>query len=427
MIKTTTFIKRLQPTVVFIRHLSRYDSMKFSVIEDTYTSIPDDDDDNDDSVWIKRQFKTNYRFVDKANIEVRGGKGGNGCVSFESPKPSIKRPTGGNGGAGGNVYIVADRTMTSLALQVAHFNAKDGGNGSSDKLTGKRGEDLYIKVPLGTVITEKLSYNDMMEYAEKDMFGNVTEVVDVDPPSVDLDTHGTCILVAKGGRPGLGNGALAGGKKGMVYHSTTLHKTPGMLGEHKALLLELKLIADVGLVGFPNAGKSSLLKALSNARPKIAPYPFTTLHPNIGVISYSDKETISMADIPGLIEGAHENRGLGHDFLRHIERTKILLYVIDGASSEGRDPADDLKALVSELRQYDRKLMGKPSLIFLNKMDIEGNEELHEKFKKAARRAGISVMTGSAKTSKGIGELAEKLRVMLSEEDTDWYSSQKKH
>ncbi len=194
---------------------------------------------------------------------------------------------------------------------------------------------------------------------------------EIPTPVIELDKHNDTLQVATGGLPGLGNKATAGTANRRA-RSLPRHKIPGQQGEVRWLLLELKLIADVGLVGFPNAGKSSLLSCLSNAKPTIAPYPFTTLHPMVGIVEYNDMKRISVADIPGLIEGAHENRGLGHDFLKHIERTKLLLYVIDMAATENRRPVDDLICLVKEIEAYDASLLDKPSLVFGNKVDLKG-------------------------------------------------------
>lgn len=303
--------------------------------------------------------------------------------------------------------------MSHLSLQRSHFNGGDGSHGGAEGMTGRRGDDVYIKVPCGTIVSEKLSDSQLLGgFDEKDMFGNQPEAYDADPPTIDLDEHGKCILVASGGKPGIGNKGLSGGKA-KLFRSMTVQKSYGVPGQHKSLLLELKSIADIGLVGYPNAGKSTLLASLSNAKPKIAPYPFTTLHPNIGIIQYSDHQTISMADIPGIIHGASVDRGLGHEFLRHIERTKILVYVIDGSGSDERLPGNDLKSLLTELKEYDNELIKKPSIVFLNKVDIEEKEKLHENLKRATQRLGLPLLRGSARYSKGVGELADKLRELV--------------
>jgi Obg family GTPase CgtA len=250
-------------------------------------------------------------------------------------------------------------------------------------------------------------------------------------PTFNLDEDGATVLVALGGDCGVGNGSMAGSS---TERSKSLPATviPGNQGVHRSLILELKLIADVGLVGFPNAGKSTLLRALSNAKPKVAPYPFTTLQPSVGVVEFSDLERLTVADIPGLIDGASENRGLGHDFLRHIERTKILLFVIDGVGSEGRDPCDDLKCLLNELEFYNPEMLEKPSLVFSNKVDLSGinistgkdllNElenngnPMKNRLLNLSNDSNLELLTGSARKGIGMGELATKLRLMSQKE-----------
>ena len=390
------------------------------------------------AVVYRRESHTPYKFVDKIQLEVHGGNGGNGCISHLVLSPGKKRPNGGNGGRGGNVFLVADKSLTSLTMTTVHFTAADGGHGGKDGLTGRRGKDFYLKVPCGTLVTER--FPDQEKYIEfhqweahrtvgiksdseaihaislssssRDRKGNKFNELqeqEILPRVVDLDTDGAVLLVAEGGKPGQGNGSFAGTSTQRSM-SIPANNVPGKLGQHRSLLLELKLIADVGLVGFPNAGKSTLLAALSNARPKIASYPFTTLHPNIGVVEYSDSNRITVADIPGLIEGAHENRGLGHDFLRHIERTKVLLFVIDAAGSEGREPVKDLKALVNELEMYDPLLLTKPSLLFANKVDMKIGKVALRKLVNEAGKYGIGVIQGSALAMQGLPEIACELR-----------------
>ena len=425
-----------------------------------------------------RVNRSAYQFIDKVRLEVRGGRGGNGCVSYEVLSPGRRRPDGGSGGRGGNVYLVADKSLTGLVFQTFHFNAADGSHGSSDKMTGRAGKDVYVKVPCGTLVSEMLEdegvFGEQVEgvggAAELDWDAHVSlggddddergrfekeeteewaangdddndDRVDTDldcipslegydeaavsfsaANTVDLDTHHDMLLVAQGGAPGIGNGVMKGGAARKV-RSTPTTKVPGAVGERRSLLLELKLIADVGLVGFPNAGKSTLLAALSNARPKIAPYPFTTLHPNVGVVEYSDLRRLTVADIPGLVEGAHEDRGLGHSFLRHVERTRVLLVVIDGAhvSTAGR-PVDDLDALLHELNQYDASMLTKPMIVFANKSDIDlgtdgDNDRMThlEELEHVCKELGASFLWGSAETGDGMPELARLIRLHTQE------------
>ena len=409
------------------------------------------DDDQDEPVRVvstPKYSRKRYKFVDKVRIEVKGGKGGNGCVSYDVLAPGKKRPSGGNGGKGGDVYIVADKNLTSLKFETFYFNAQDGGNGGSSNCTGRNGKDVYLKVPLGTLVSQRFdNYHSYMQQTnidemsdeedteeladDDDADGDDVDQENIDDDStveedmddeelvydhepegkvIDLDTHNATLLVAEGGKAGIGNKTLGGSKERKIHSSPKTYMA-GSMGELKSLLLELKLIADVGLVGFPNAGKSTLLKALSNANPTIAAYPFTTLHPNIGVIQYSDLERVTMADIPGLIDGAHDNRGLGHDFLRHIERTKILLYVIDGAGSEGRSPVDDFLSLRNELRLYDPTLLHKPSIVFSNKHDLK--KAINKRLQKEAAASGLELYHGTAQKGIGMADLANKLREMM--------------
>lgn len=374
----------------------------------------------------KRESHTSWKFVDRVQIEVKGGRGGNGCVSFEVLSPGRKRPSGGSGGKGGNVYVVADRGLTGMKFQTFHFNGGDGTHGGSSGLTGRRGTDIHVRVPLGTIVSEKftnLHYptdEEGYDEGDEDADNRDPEWEDQGPEADDgagselelikeLNEHGATVLVAEGGEPGIGN-AMMSGSASQRNRSVPLTKLPGHHGRGRSLLLELKIIADVGLVGYPNAGKSTLLRALSNARPKVAPYPFTTLHPTVGVVEYSDLERITVADIPGLIEGAHDNKGLGHDFLKHIERTKVLLYVLDGAGADGREPRADFLSLRKELGLYDAALLAKPALVFINKSDLKSGKVALNRVTKEADQAGLPVLRGSAKEGVDVGPLAEALR-----------------
>ena len=282
-------------------------------------------------------------FVDQAKIWIASGHGGSGCVSFRREKYMPKGgPDGGDGGDGGSVIFICDPHMRSLYdfTRRKHIRAQRGEHGKGANKSGKNGRDVEIKVPAGTQL-----YSD--ETGE--LIGEIT---------TDQDR----LVVAKGGKGGRGNARFA----------TATHQAPreweqGQLGQEMHILLELKLIADVGLVGLPNAGKSTLLSRLSNARPKVADYPFTTLQPNLGVVHYKDAGAFVIADIPGLIEGAHEGKGLGLEFLRHIERTKVLVFLVDMASET---PWQDFQTLNSELESHDLSLLQKPRIVCLNKIDV---------------------------------------------------------
>ncbi len=290
-------------------------------------------------------------FVDKTQITVKSGDGGNGCCSFRREKFIPKGgPDGGDGGNGGDVIIestTSEQNLNSLVYR-RRYCAPNGPGGQGSDMHGRNAEAVTVKVPVGTVIRDAAT-------------GEVL---------ADLDTPGAKVVVAKGGRGGRGNARFA----------TSTNRAPrrrelGFPGEEKMLDLELKLIADAGLVGYPNAGKSTLLTRISGARPKVAAYPFTTLHPVIGVVEYFDYARVNVADIPGLIDGAHANVGLGHEFLRHIERTKVLIYVLDMGGVDGRKPQDDYANLKKELELYKEGLATRPSLIVANKMDIDGAAE----------------------------------------------------
>ena len=289
-------------------------------------------------------------FVDKVTIRVIAGKGGNGCCSFRREKFI---PKGGpDGGDGGSVYLEAstgEQSLVSLVYQT-RYRAQNGPGGRGAGMHGRNADDITVKVPVGTVVIDN---------ATKELLG-------------DLDVPGARLLVAQGGRGGRGNARFA-----TSTNRVPRYAEPGTEGEEKELFLELKIIADGGLVGYPNAGKSTLLGALSAARPKVAPYPFTTLHPVVGVIEfdYPDYTRLTLADIPGLIDGAHDNVGLGHSFLKHIERTRVLIYVLDMAGTDGRDPVDDFRHLQTELELYQAHLTKRPSLIAANKMDAPEAEE----------------------------------------------------
>lgn len=337
-------------------------------------------------------------FIDKARIYVQAGKGGNGCLSFRREK-FVPRggPNGGNGGKGGDLYLVANQNLTTLLdfFHKPHYKAEDGKPGESYNKQGKSGADLYIYVPCGTVV-----YQD----------GRIKG---------DLNQHNQRLLVARGGRGGRGNASFK-----TARNTAPRIAEKGDVGDSFALDLELKLIADVGLIGCPNAGKSTLLSVISQAKPKIADYPFTTLSPNLGVVKFKEKSFI-VADIPGLIEGAHQGRGLGSEFLRHIERTKILLHLIDPFGFEGKDALQNYVAIRKELGEYSKKLSQKPALIVVNKMDLTGAEEMLKKLRKEINPVK-SIAAISAVTGKGIQELLLSTIRLLERTKTETLQKPKK-
>lgn len=319
-------------------------------------------------------------FVDRAEIIITSGKGGDGAVTFRrEPYVPEGGPDGGDGGDGGNIIFVADSNLRTLMdfKYKRKYEAENGQNGMRRKKYGKRGRDLEIKVPIGTMIIDKESGLLMKDMADK----------------------GDRLVAAKGGKGGKGN----------VRFKNSIRQAPnfaeaGELPKERTVILELKLIADVGLVGFPNVGKSTLLSVSTSARPKVANYHFTTIDPNLGVVDMYDKSFV-MADIAGIIEGAHEGMGLGLKFLKHIERTKVLIHVVDISGSEGRDPIDDYKKIIEELGQYDEKLLSKPMLVAANKIDAACDEERLENFVKFVEADGKRVFKISTVARQGVQEL----------------------
>jgi GTPase len=323
-------------------------------------------------------------FVDQVHIVVKAGKGGNGCVSFrrESKVPR-GGPDGGRGGDGGSVYLVSGSDLNSLSYLRFHplNRAKNGKPGEGSNRQGRRGEELFLRVPVGTVVREE---------------GR-------DGVLHDFLVPGEAFLAAKGGKGGRGNASYA-----TSTHQTPREFQPGRPGEEKRLYLELKIIADIGLVGFPNVGKSTLISGISGARPVIADYPFTTLTPNLGVVEAEGGRRFVVADIPGLIEGAHEGHGLGIQFLRHIERTKVLVHLVDVSPATGRDPAADYAVLLRELAAYAPALAARPHILVANKTDMLGRKRSPvEKLRRLAVGKGIPFYAVSALTGKGLKELAE--------------------
>lgn len=339
-------------------------------------------------------------FIDKAKITVKSGKGGNGCVSFRrEPFVPDGGPDGGDGGSGGSVIFEADENFHTLMdfHYKVKYNAENGEDGMKRKKFGKKGKDLKLKVPPGTLIIDQET-------------GHLIK---------DLKKHGDSCVVAKGGKGGKGN----------VHFKNSVRQAPnfaeaGGKAVERTVILELKMIADVGLMGFPNVGKSTLLAAVTGARPKIANYHFTTLTPNLGVVQFYDDSFI-MADIPGIIEGAHEGQGLGLDFLRHIERTKLLIHVVDVSSAEGRDMIEDFEKINEELRKYSPKLAAKPQIVAANKIDNILDEEKYREFIEYVKDKGYEVYPVSAAGRQGLDELLKAAMSKVAElrelpEDDDY-------
>ncbi|RJG16931.1 GTPase ObgE [Paenibacillus thiaminolyticus] len=331
-------------------------------------------------------------FVDKTKIYVKGGDGGDGLVAFRREKyVAMGGPAGGDGGHGGNVIFRVDeglRTLVDFRYQ-KHFKASRGEKGRNKSQHGANAEHMIVRVPPGTVVIDD----------------DTQEVI------ADLTRNGQEVVVAKGGRGGRGN----------MRFATPANPAPelaehGEEGQERWVVLELKVMADIGLVGFPSVGKSTLLSVVSGAKPKIGAYHFTTITPNLGVVDIGDGRSFVMADLPGLIEGAHEGVGLGHEFLRHIERTRIIIHVVDMAGTEGRDPFDDWVKINDELRQYNEKLAERPQIVAANKMDMPQAEENLEAFREQVRALKgdeIEIMPISSLTKQGIQELLYKAMDML--------------
>lgn len=334
-------------------------------------------------------------FADRAKIHVKSGKGGDGHVSFRREKYVPNGgPDGGDGGNGGSVYFEVDEGLNTLTdfRHIRKYSATNGEEGSKKNCAGKNGDDIIIKVPEGTVIREAQS-------------GQVI---------TDMSGENRRFLLLKGGRGGNGN---------QHYATSTMqapkYAQPGQPAQELDLILELKVIADVGLVGFPNVGKSTFLSKVTNARPKIANYHFTTLNPNLGVVDLDDAKGFVIADIPGLIEGASDGVGLGHEFLRHIERTKLIVHIVDAASTEGRDPIADIYAINKELEAYDATLSSRPQIIAANKIDmIYGEDDPVAAIREEFEPQGISVYAISAISGKGLRELLYAINNKLAELDS---------
>lgn len=335
-------------------------------------------------------------FIDVAKISVKGGKGGNGIVAWRREKfePS-GGPYGGDGGDGGSVILKADegiRTLMDFRYK-RHYSGENGEDGRTKRQYGKKGQDTIIRVPVGTLIKDAKTKRVIVDLKHKDQE----------------------FVIAKGGKGGRGNARFA-----TPTRQAPGFAEPGTKGQELEIILELKLLADVGLIGYPNVGKSTILSMLSAAKPKIANYHFTTLQPNLGVVRVDEGKSFVLADIPGLIEGASEGVGLGHDFLRHIERTRVLVHVLDASGLEGRDPVEDFYKINDELFQYNPKLEDKPQLIVANKMDLPGAEENLEMIRAEFEPQGIQVFETSAATSQGVADLKYSIWELLTTHEGDY-------
>ncbi|MEP6662382.1 MAG: GTPase Obg [Verrucomicrobiota bacterium] len=388
-------------------------------------------------------------FIDQIKVYARAGHGGKGAVAFHREAYIPKGgPSGGNGGRGGNVILQADDDLNNLIGQFykPRLVAEDGESGGGKGMDGLAGKDLIVKVPCGTLVwklpsapkVEKDPDDDEEEEPKTMLMASSTRrslirhagkesavelnLEDDDeshlshPPSqqgdelvADLTHDGQQFILCKAGRGGLGNRNFATSTR-----QTPRFAQPGEAGEEGEYRLELRIVAEVGLVGYPNAGKSTLLTAISKARPKVAPYPFTTLHPQIGIVEYPDWHRITVCDVPGLIEGAHNNVGLGHAFLRHIKRCKILILLLDMAGTDARHPWDDYKQLLSELELYDPCMLEKPRLVVANKMDEAVAEENLKKFKRKIPRTPVMLM--SAAFDEGVEPFKTAIRKAVAEE-----------
>jgi GTP-binding protein len=383
-------------------------------------------------------------FVDEIKIYGRAGHGGKGCVAFQREKYRPKGgPSGGNGGRGGDVILEANHDLNNLIAQYyqPRLIAKDGENGLGKGMDGHAGKDLLVKVPCGTLVwrTEQ-PHSEETEETESEAgvlaasssrrprfrtsAGGQAMEVDLSDDETnatanlgkhakgelvaDLTEHGQRLTLCKGGRGGLGNRNFA-----TATRQAPRFAQPGEAGDEGEFLFELRIIAEVGLVGYPNAGKSTLLTAISHARPKVAPYPFTTLHPQIGIVEYKDFHRLTVCDVPGLIEGAHRNVGLGHEFLRHIERCKVLVLLLDMAGTDGRQPWDDYKNLLNELELYDPALLERPRMVVANKMDEAVAEENLKKFKRRIRKTPVLPM--AAAFDEGVEKFKRAIREAVEE------------
>ncbi len=321
-------------------------------------------------------------FVDKTDIFIKAGNGGNGAVSFRREKYVAKGgPDGGDGGHGGNVVFKVDEGENTLIKfrYKRKFTAENGEDGKGKRCHGKRGEDLVISVPPGTIVRDKESGKVMFDLSRDKTF-----------------------IVAKGGRGGWGNAHFATPTRQIPQFAN-----PGLPGQSREITLEIKMLADVGLIGFPSVGKSTFITRASHARPKIAAYHFTTLSPVLGVVQVGPEEQFVMADLPGLIEGAGEGAGLGHEFLRHVERCRLFLHIVDAAGSEGRDPISDIRTINHELATYDPELTKRPQIVLANKADLGISDQTREALEKECEREGWKLFYLSSETGEGVREIIE--------------------
>ena len=374
-------------------------------------------------------------FVDEIKIYARAGHGGKGCVAFQREKYRPKGgPSGGNGGHGGSVILQADHDLNNLIAQYyqPRLIAEFGKSGLGKGMDGHAGKDLIVKVPRGTLVwriagginpsaakspNTSAGKRSLLRRAGNEIALEIdlSKDVAVRPGThakgelvADLTEQGQQFVLCKGGRGGLGNRNFA-----TAARQSPRFAQPGEPGGEGDFLFELRIMAEVGLVGYPNAGKSTLLTAISKARPKIAPYPFTTLHPQIGIVEYADFHRLTVCDVPGLIEGAHKNVGLGHEFLRHIERCKILVLLLDMAGTDNRAPWDDYKQLLNELKFYDPELLEKPRLVVANKMDEPAAAKNLKQFKKKFRK--VSPLPISAAFDQGVDKFKKTIREAVAE------------
>ena len=386
-------------------------------------------------------------FGDEVKVYGRAGHGGKGCVAFlrETYRPK-GGPSGGNGGRGGDVILQADHDLNNLVSQFysPRLIAEDGKPGLGKGMDGAAGRDLVVKVPCGTLVWRlpsaepapageageepdqttlltSSSRRPVLRHAGSERAVELDLKEEAAPAAndetrqdlvADLTEHGRQFVLCKGGRGGLGNRNFATARR-----QTPRFAQPGEAGEGEGdYLFELRIIANVGLVGYPNAGKSTLLTAISQARPKVAPYPFTTLHPQVGIVEFADYSRLTVCDVPGLVEGAHRNVGLGHEFLRHIERCKLIVLMLDMAGTDGRNPWDDYKQLLQELELYDPALLKRPRLVVANKMDEAAAEQNLKKFKR--RNPKVSVLPMSAAFDEGIGNFKKAIHKAVQSAET---------